>query len=118
MGSETRAFARDVLRGPSPTLTSLLTASHTIADPRLADYYGVAPAAPGGRVSLAGTPRRGLLTQGAVMAVKGNSYRTSPVRRGKLVLNRLLCADVPPPPPNVVPELPAPDPKKTLRQQM
>jgi len=52
------------------------------------------------------------------MAVKGNSYRTSPVRRGKFVLNRLLCRSVPPPPPNVVPELPPPDPSKTLREQM
>jgi hypothetical protein len=52
------------------------------------------------------------------MAVKGNSYRTSPVRRGKFVLNRLLCETVPPPPPNVVPKLPPPDPTKTLREQM
>jgi Protein of unknown function (DUF1588)/Protein of unknown function (DUF1585) len=52
------------------------------------------------------------------MAVKGNSYRTSPVRRGKFILNRMLCSTVPPPPPNVVPELPPPDPTKTLRQQM
>jgi hypothetical protein len=52
------------------------------------------------------------------MAVKGNSYRTSPVRRGKFVLNRMLCSGVPPPPPNVVPELPPPDPSQTVRQQM
>jgi hypothetical protein len=52
------------------------------------------------------------------MAVKGNSYRTSPVRRGKFILNRMLCSSVPPPPPDVVPELPPPDPTKTLRQQM
>jgi hypothetical protein len=52
------------------------------------------------------------------MSVKGNSYRTSPVRRGKFIVNRLLCQSVPPPPPNVVPDLPPPDPTKTLREQM
>jgi len=40
------------------------------------------------------------------------------VRRGKFILNRLLCQSVPPPPPNVVPELPPPDPTKTVREQM
>jgi hypothetical protein len=40
------------------------------------------------------------------------------VRRGKFILNRLLCQTVPPPPPNVVPDLPPPDPTKTLREQM
>jgi hypothetical protein len=40
------------------------------------------------------------------------------VRRGKFILNRILCTIIPPPPPNVVPELPPPDPTKTLREQM
>ena len=52
------------------------------------------------------------------MAVKGNSYRTSPVRRGKFVLNRMLCTNIPPPPPDAVPDIPSLDPSKTLRQQM
>jgi hypothetical protein len=117
MRAETVAFAQDVLRGSSPTFTSLLTAPYTFADPALALYYGVTPDA-AGRVNLTGTPRLGVLTQGALMAVKGNSYRTSPVRRGKFVLNRMLCTSVPPPPPDVVPELPPPDPTMTVRQQM
>ena len=117
MRAETVAFSRDVLRGGSPTFAGLLTAPYTFVDARLAEYYGVIPDATG-RVDLSGTSRLGLLTQGAVMAVKGNSYRTSPVRRGKFILNRMLCSVVPPPPPNVVPELPPPDPTKTLREQM
>jgi Protein of unknown function (DUF1592)/Protein of unknown function (DUF1588)/Protein of unknown function (DUF1595)/Protein of unknown function (DUF1585)/Protein of unknown function (DUF1587) len=117
MQEETTRFARDVLRGPSPTFENLLTARYTFVDAALARYYGVKPDAQG-RVDLAGSPRLGLLTQGALLAVKGNSYRTSPVRRGKFVLNRLLCKSVPPPPPNVVPELPPPDPTRTLREQM
>lgn len=117
MGQETRAFALDVLRGPEPTLGSLLTAPYTFASPELASYYGVGTDAQG-RVDLSNTARQGLLTQAGVMAVKGNSYRTSPVRRGEFVLNRMLCRAVPPPPPNVVPDLPPPDPNLTLREQM
>jgi Protein of unknown function (DUF1592)/Protein of unknown function (DUF1588)/Protein of unknown function (DUF1595)/Protein of unknown function (DUF1585) len=117
MQAETVAFARDVLRGSSPTFAALLTAPYTFVDVPLAQYYGLKPDATG-RVDLTGTPRLGLLTQGALMAVKGNSYRTSPVRRGKFILNRLLCTIVPAPPPNVVTQLPPPDPSKTVRQQM
>jgi Protein of unknown function (DUF1592)/Protein of unknown function (DUF1588)/Protein of unknown function (DUF1595)/Protein of unknown function (DUF1585) len=117
MRAETVAFSRDVLRSSSPTFSNLLTARYTYVDSGLATYYGVTPDG-SGRVDLTGTPRLGLLTQGAVMAVKGNSYRTSPARRGKFVLNRMLCTNVPPPPPNVVPALPPPDPTKTVRQQL
>ena len=117
MQQETLAFTRDVLRSSAPTFTSLLTAKYTVVDPVLAKYYGVNADA-SGHADLSGTGRLGLLTQAAVMSVKGNSYRTSPVRRGKFVLNRLLCSSVPPPPPNVVPELPPPDPSKSLREQM
>jgi Protein of unknown function (DUF1588)/Protein of unknown function (DUF1592)/Protein of unknown function (DUF1585) len=117
MRAETVAFARDVLRSPAPTFANLLTAQHTFVDAPLASYYGLKPDA-AGRVDLTGTPRLGVLTQGALMTAKGNSYRTSPVRRGKFVINRVLCAVVPPPPKDVVPELPPPDPSKTVRQQM
>jgi hypothetical protein len=117
MRAETIAFSRSVFRGPTPTFANLLTARYTVVDAPLAAYYGVTRDATG-RVDLTGTDRIGILTQGALMAVKGNSYRTSPVRRGKFILNRLLCTNIPPPPPEVVPELPPPDPKKTLRQQM
>jgi hypothetical protein len=117
MANETLAFTHDVLRGSSPTFTSLLTAKYTFVDPALAKYYGVA-ADGTGRVDLSANPRLGLLTQASLMAAKGNSYRTSPVRRGKFIINRLLCTVVPPPPPNVVPELPPPNPMLTVRQQM
>ena len=117
MRAETVAFSRDVLRGQSPTLANLLTAKYTFVDPALATYYGVQADA-AGRADLTRNGRLGLLTQGSVMAVKGNSYRTSPVRRGKFVLNRMLCTNIPPPPPDAVPDIPSIDPNKTLRQQM
>ena len=117
MQAETLSFTRDVLRGSTPTLTRLLTADYSFADSGLSQYYGLTADA-NGKVDLSGTGRMGLLTQGSLLAVKGNSYRTSPVRRGKLVLNRLLCETVPPPPPDVVPDLPPPDPNLTQREQM
>jgi hypothetical protein len=117
MRQEVVAFSKDVLRSSEPTFAKLLTGRYTFVDAPLAKYYGLSPDV-AGRVDLAATPRLGLLTDGALMAVKGNSYRTSPVRRGKFILNRLLCTIIPPPPPNVVPELPPPDPAKTLREQM
>lgn len=117
MQAETLAFTRDVLRGSTPTFTNLLTAPYSIVQPPLAQYYGVT-ADPQGRADLSGSGRLGILTQASLLAVKGNSYRTSPVRRGKFVLNRLLCSNVPPPPVDVVLELPPPDPSKSVREQM
>ena len=80
MRDESIALARDVLRGPQPTLTNLLTARHTFVSDSLARYYDFTPDSDG-RVDLTGSARLGLLTQAALMSVKGNSYRTSPVRR-------------------------------------
>jgi len=117
MRAETVAFSRDVLRGTTPSFANLITAKYSLVDQKLATYYGVTPDA-SGRVDFGNNGRSGVLTQGALMAVKGNSYRTSPVRRGKLVLNRMLCSIIPPPPPNAVPDLQSPDPTKTMRQQM
>lgn len=117
MLDEARAFVRDVFRSSSPTLDSLLHSTASRVSPELANFYGVAPSADG-VVDLGPAGRQGILMQSGFLAAKGNSYRTSPVRRGKLVLNRLLCIDVPPPPPNAVLELPPPDPNLTLREQM
>ncbi len=116
MYEEAQVFARDVFRGPDPTVTNLLTSTTSRVSPELASYYGVSPSADGS-IDLTGT-RKGILMQGAVQAAKGNSYRTSPVRRGKFVLNRLLCENVPPPPPDAVVDLPPADPNLTLREQL
>jgi hypothetical protein len=53
------------------------------------------------RVSLNGTPRSGVLTHASVLAVTSNPTRTSPVKRGKWVLDNLLGVPPPPPPPGV-----------------
>lgn len=56
------------------------------------------------KVSTAGTPRGGLLTHASILTVTSNPTRTSPVKRGRWVLEQLLGAPPPPPPPDV-PEL-------------
>jgi hypothetical protein len=84
----------------------LIDADYTYVDRRLGEIYGIQP--PGGfggdgfkRVSLAGTPRGGLLTHASILTVTSNPTRTSPVKRGKWILEQLLGDPPPPPPPNV-----------------
>ena len=84
----------------------LLDADFTYLNEELADYYDI-PNIHGPEfrlVSLEGTSRVGLLTQASILAVTSNPTRTSPVKRGKWILENLL--DTPPPPaPAGVPEL-------------
>jgi hypothetical protein len=82
----------------------LLTANYTFVNERLAQHYGI-PNVKGvnfRRVTLADdSPRRGLLGKGAILTVTALPNRTSPVVRGKWVLQNLLGAPPPEPPPNV-----------------
>jgi len=119
MRQETELLLQDVLQRNLP-VTTLLDADYTFLNQRLANYYGI-PGVSGGdfqKVSLAATPRRGLLGQGAVLTVTSYPTRTSPVLRGKYVLENLLDTPPPPPPPNV-PQLQANGNHGTsLREQM
>jgi mono/diheme cytochrome c family protein len=83
----------------------LMTADYTFLNERLAQHYGI-PNVYGShfrRVTLADDARRGLLGKGAVLMVTSHTDRTSPVVRGKWVLDNLLAAPVPPMPSNVPP---------------
>jgi hypothetical protein len=86
------------------SVLDLLTANYTFLNERLARHYGV-PNVKGSwfrRVTFpAGSPRGGLLGQGSVLTLTSYSTRTSPVLRGKWVLENLLSAAPPPPPPDV-----------------
>ncbi|MEO7413053.1 MAG: DUF1592 domain-containing protein, partial [Opitutaceae bacterium] len=120
MQRETELFFENVMR-EDRSVFEFLTGDYTFVNARLAKLYGL-PAVAGDefqRVSLAGTPRRGVLTQASILTLTSNPTRTSPVKRGKWVLENLLGTPPPPPPPNV-PELDAKEGKVagTLRQQM
>jgi hypothetical protein len=104
MHRETELFLNSVVREDRSVL-ELLTADYTFVNEALAQHYGI-PGVAGERfrrVSLAGTPRRGLLGQGSILVQTSHADRTSPVLRGKWVMEVLLNSPPPPPPPNVPP---------------
>ena len=100
---ETDLFLDSVLRGNASVL-ELLSANYTFVNERLARHYGI-PNIHGAefrRVTFPpGSPRGGLLGQGSLLTITSYANRTSPVNRGKWVLENLLSAPPPPPPPNV-----------------
>ncbi|HEY3515612.1 MAG TPA: DUF1592 domain-containing protein, partial [Gammaproteobacteria bacterium] len=100
---ETELFVDSVFRSGGSVL-DLLTAKHTFLNERLAKHYGI-PHVQGSyfrRVELGPESRRaGLLGQGSILTVTSYAARTSPVLRGKYVLDNLLASPPPPPPPDV-----------------
>jgi mono/diheme cytochrome c family protein len=104
------------------SVLDLLRADYTFVNERLARHYGI-PGVYGSRfrrVAVTEDARKGLLGHGSVLSVTSHAERTSPVLRGKWVLENLLGLPVPPPPPDVNQNLPAADAEKpkTLREQM
>ncbi len=85
------------------SVVDLLNADYTFLNERLARHYGI-PYIYGSRfrrVTLTDETRKGLLGKGAILLVTSHSDRTSPVVRGKWVLENLLGTPPPPPPPDV-----------------
>jgi hypothetical protein len=119
MHEETRRFMDDAVFGASGGIDALLTSPATFLNAKLAAFYGVT--GPTGeafeKVSLDATQRAGVLTLGSLLSINAHSNQTSPVHRGKLVRERFLCANIPPPPPNVMVKAPEPDPNSTTRQR-
>lgn len=117
MAGETRLFLGDFLRGGAG-LDQLLTAPSSYVDATLARHYGVQIKGEGFQRVALPPGRRGLLTQGSVLTLSSYPTRTSPVRRGKWVLDRLLCSPPAPPPPGIVADLGAPGARGSLRERL
>ena len=103
---ETELFVQSQIRDDR-SVVDLLDADYTFVNERLARHYGI-PNVYGSRfrrVDLPGKERRGLLGHGSVLTVTSLATRTSPVVRGKWVLENILGTPPPPPPPDV-PDLP------------
>ena len=141
MRIETEMFCSDVLKNGK--LLDLLAANHTFVNPRLAEFYGVQfqgrdpkelyrgrgrrrSESRDGRYDLEDqyervtldTTRRGLLTQASILTLTSNPTRTSPVKRGKWVLENIV-GDPPPPAPPGVPTLEESGSEDmTLREQL
>jgi hypothetical protein len=100
--TETELFFESVLREDRSVL-DLLSADYTFVNERLARHYGI-PDIYGShfrRVRFTNANRGGLLGHGSILTVTSYSNRTSPVIRGKWVLDNILGTPPPPPPPNV-----------------
>jgi mono/diheme cytochrome c family protein len=114
MIKETDMLFDSIVREDKSLLT-LLDADYTFVNERLARHYGI-PSVRGDyfrKISLdANSPRRGLLGQGSILTVTSIANRTSPVLRGKWILQNILGTPPPNPPPNVEINL-DPDPKAT-----
>jgi hypothetical protein len=147
MEKETFLFCKNLIHEGS--LSDVLTAKHTFVNPRLAEYYGVDfegedpeqlyPQAEGRRGQSSNDrrlgryknedkwirvelpkERRGLLTQASILTLTSNPTRTSPVKRGKWVLENIIGDPPPPAPPGVPPLEQTKENHKdlTLRQQL
>jgi hypothetical protein len=121
MLKETELFVGAVF-GEDRSVLELIDADFTFVNERLARHYGIAdtngnaagrkPTRPAGdpirgerfvRVAVGDSGRGGLLTQASILAVTSNPTRTSPVKRGKWVLEQILGTPPPPPLPDVPP---------------
>ena len=101
-GRETELLFSSILKEDRSAL-DLLRADYTFLNERLARHYGV-PGVYGSnfrRVAVTDDARRGILGHGSILTVTSHADRTSPVVRGKWVLENLLGAPPPPPPPDV-----------------
>jgi hypothetical protein len=100
---ETEMFVASTIREDRGVAT-LLDADYTFANERLARHYGI-PGVYGSRFRRVALPDRtmrgGLLAQGALLSTTSYPDRTSPVLRGKFLLNNIFGLPVPPPPPGV-----------------
>jgi hypothetical protein len=102
MAQETELFFDNVVR-EDRSILDFLDAPYTFLNQRLAEHYGIAGVVGTEfrKVDLTGTQRGGILRQASVLTVSSYVNRTSPVLRGKWVLENLLNTPPPPPPPDV-----------------
>ena len=118
---ETELFVESQIR-EDRSVVDLLTADYTFVNERLARHYGI-PGVYGSRfrrVALGDGARRGLLGHGSILTVTSLATRTSPVVRGKWVLENILGTPPPPPPPDVpdLPEREAGEAPRSLRARL
>ncbi|WP_339936304.1 DUF1592 domain-containing protein [Undibacterium luofuense] len=121
MRKETELFVQGVIQ-EDRNILELLDSKYTYLNDRLAQHYGIqgVEGHEFRRVSLTDSRRGGLITHASILTLTSNPTRTSPVKRGKWVLEQILGVPPPPPPPNV-PELKEANGKEltgTLKERM
>lgn len=119
---ESEMFVAETLRQDS-SIMEMLSADYTFVNERLAAHYGIDDVY-GSRFRKASIPdttkRGGLLAQGALLTVTSYPGRTSPVLRGKWLLDNMLGTPPPPPPPNVpiLPEASSGNAPSSIRERL
>ncbi len=119
MLKETEVFFQHLMLEDRSVL-DLIDGNYTFMNERLARHYGIKTVrgAEFRKVDLTGTGRSGILTQASVLTVSSYGNRTSPVLRGKWILENLLNTPPPPPPPVPALDEAALGVTGTLRQQL
>jgi hypothetical protein len=119
MRVETRMLFEHVLENDLSVL-ELLSARYTFVNERLGKLYGIEGVSGSEfqKVELDGTGRAGVLTHAGILTLTSNPNRTSPVKRGKWVLEAILGQEPPPPDPNVSPLESQGQLTGTLRERM
>ena len=121
MREEALLLLRDVVWTNNADYRDLYTAPYAFVNSGLAQLYGTAPVSGAGfeKRTLPGD-RQGVFGQAAFLAREAHPTSTSPTRRGRFVSERVLCIDIPPPPPEVMTELPPPVPgmPMTMRERL
>jgi hypothetical protein len=122
MADETEAFALNVTFDGDGRFATLMRGSYSFINGPLAGLYGISGVTGSDlrKVDLDPTQRAGILTQGAFLSqTSSSSTWTSPTRRGLFIARRILCTEIPAPPPEVVVEV-TPDPTgpETNRQRL
>jgi hypothetical protein len=123
MRGETERFVAEFLRDDTLTLGDLIDADFTFVDASLAAWYGIEATEEYGadgfaRVDTTTSERHGLLTQAAFLTATSYPLRTSPVKRGKWVLEQLLCMPPDPPPPEVIGQFNEDESAGTVRERL
>lgn len=106
MRTETAALVHRVVLDEPTSWLELFTTDETFIDDALAEAYGLPSPGGSGWVNYSDSGRQGILSHGSFLSVAANPDDTSPTKRGKLIRNRLLCQDIPPPPPDVPADTP------------
>ena len=120
MLEETGLYLNDFILGTQP-ISTMLTSPYTYANDALATFYGLKPPGTQKLVKVplgTSTKRGGLLTQGTVLMAGAHPTTTSPVLRGRFVLQQLLCTNFAAPPAGVSTALPPLAANATLRQEL
>ncbi|MFO0550826.1 MAG: DUF1592 domain-containing protein [Polyangiaceae bacterium] len=121
MQEEMLRFLQDIVWTRDADAREIFTSKDTFVNPLLAGIYGVNAPASGGwaKVTLDDSQgRAGLLGKAGFLARFAHPKLTSPTRRGRFFREKVLCREIPPPPPGVNQSLPEPTEPKTMRERI